>query len=273
MESRFFVEAKTFVFSVVDGKSVLWVEERRRGFSGAVCLGSMCIVWLVSKMERVLRNTGDEDFVDSFREGSKAVIVRRGGNKAGRFLEVAVYAEGGRKGMVLFPEGRAGRGWSRISGELSKALAFIESKCGSSSPVRGVVAGAAPSFAAVVRSAVPSTVLKRPVAVGLSGFAGSTAELDLFPLGAPELLPESRSAVDCYDLEMASSDASFDPCAGGSPSSRGSAHSSCRTAEVVGWLALVGHALFEMGQAVGRVKFGRKTLGLGLKPISAHFWF
>jgi hypothetical protein len=116
MESRFFVEAKTFVFSVVDGKSDLWVEERRKGFSGAVCLGSLCIVWLVSKMEWVLRNTGVEDFVESFREGSKAVIVRRGRNKAGRFLEVAVYAKGGRKGMVLFPEGRAGWGWSRVSG-------------------------------------------------------------------------------------------------------------------------------------------------------------
>jgi hypothetical protein len=112
-------------------------------------------------MEWVLRNTGVEDFVESFREGSKAVIVRRGGNKAGRFLEVAVYAEGGRNGMVLFPEGRAGRGWSCVSGELSKAMAFIGSKVGSSSPVRGAVAL---SYVAVVSSVVPSPVLKRPVA-------------------------------------------------------------------------------------------------------------
>jgi hypothetical protein len=94
MESRFFMEAKSFVFSMVDGKSDLWVEERRKGFLGAVCLGSLFIVWLVSKVEWVLRNTGVEDFVDSFREGSKAVIVRRGGYKAGRFLEVAVYVKG-----------------------------------------------------------------------------------------------------------------------------------------------------------------------------------
>jgi hypothetical protein len=77
MESRFFVEAKSFVFSVVEGKSELRVEERRKGFSGVVCLGSQCIAWLVSKVEEVLRNPGVEEFVNSFREGSKAFIVRR----------------------------------------------------------------------------------------------------------------------------------------------------------------------------------------------------
>jgi len=33
---------------------------------------------------------------------------------------------GGWKGLVLFPEGRNGRGWSRVSGELSKVSAFFE---------------------------------------------------------------------------------------------------------------------------------------------------
>jgi len=33
----------------------------------------------------VLRNHGIEDFVKSFREGSKATIVRRGENRSGRF--------------------------------------------------------------------------------------------------------------------------------------------------------------------------------------------
>jgi hypothetical protein len=38
-----------------------------------------------------------EDFVRYFREGSKVLIVRRGGNVAGRFLEAAVYVLGGRR--------------------------------------------------------------------------------------------------------------------------------------------------------------------------------
>jgi hypothetical protein len=41
-------------------------------------------------------------------------IMRRGENSFGRFLEVAVYDVGGRKGLVLFPEGRDEWGWSRV---------------------------------------------------------------------------------------------------------------------------------------------------------------
>jgi hypothetical protein len=85
LESRFFVEAKTFVFSAVERKSELWVEERRKGFSGSVCLGSLSVAWLIAKVEEVIRNPGDEEFVKSFREESKAIIfgeegIRRGGS-------------------------------------------------------------------------------------------------------------------------------------------------------------------------------------------------
>jgi hypothetical protein len=45
---------------------------------------------------RGVTNSGYEDFVNFFREGSKVTIVRRGGNSSGRFLEVVVYVVGGR---------------------------------------------------------------------------------------------------------------------------------------------------------------------------------
>jgi hypothetical protein len=38
MDKRFIVEAKTFVFSVLDGVSVLRVEEKRKNFSSEVIL-------------------------------------------------------------------------------------------------------------------------------------------------------------------------------------------------------------------------------------------
>lgn len=63
-------------------------------------------------LEEALRNPGFEDFVKSYREGSKMTIVRRGQNSSSRFLEVGLYDVGGRKGLVLFPKGRNGRGWS-----------------------------------------------------------------------------------------------------------------------------------------------------------------
>jgi len=86
------------------------------------------------------------------------------GNSSGRFLEVAVYDVGGRRGMVVFPEGRDGRGWGRVSGELSKVLVFLGSKMVSSSSsgapagkILGKVAGVL-SFAEVVRSPAPVVV-------------------------------------------------------------------------------------------------------------------
>jgi hypothetical protein len=71
---------------------------------------------LLSMVEEVLQDPGSEDFVKSFREGSKVTIVRRGGNSSDRFLEVAVYDVGGRREMIVVPED--GRGWGRVSWEV-----------------------------------------------------------------------------------------------------------------------------------------------------------
>jgi hypothetical protein len=65
MERWYWVEAKSFVFTVVR------LEERRRNFSGLVLLGAQSVGWLASTMESLLWFPGDKDFVRSFREGSK----------------------------------------------------------------------------------------------------------------------------------------------------------------------------------------------------------
>jgi len=88
-------------------------------------LGARCVAWLLLMVEEVLQNPGFEDFVNSFREGSKVTIVRRGGNSSGRFLEATVYIMGGRRGMILFPEGRDRQGWGHVSRKLNKVLAFF----------------------------------------------------------------------------------------------------------------------------------------------------
>lgn len=102
MENRFYVEAKQYVFSMVEGASVARLEERRRKFSGLILLSIQSVDWLYSTVEGVLWCPEDKDYVRSFREGSKVLIVRRGGNAAGRFLEVAVFAVGGRRGGDLY---------------------------------------------------------------------------------------------------------------------------------------------------------------------------
>jgi hypothetical protein len=77
-------------------------------------------------MESLLWFPGEKDFVRSFKEGSKVLIVWRGGNVAGRFLEVAVYYLGGRRGIIYIPEGYDGRGWSRFVLELGKIRDFLK---------------------------------------------------------------------------------------------------------------------------------------------------
>jgi len=159
MESRFFVEAKSFIFSLVEGTSMLWVAEKRKDFSGRVRLSSGCVAWLLSMVEEVLQNPDSEDFVKYFREGSKVTIVRRDGNSSGRFLVVTVFDVGGRRGMIVFLEGCDGRGWGRVSGELSKVLDFFGSSVvypSSRAPPGkrlGEVAGLL-SYAEAVRSSV-----------------------------------------------------------------------------------------------------------------------
>jgi hypothetical protein len=114
MERRCCVEAKSFLFTVVEGASVVRLEERRGNFSGMILLGAHMFGWLVSTVESLLWCPGEKDFIRSFREGSKVLIVRRGGNVAGRFLEVAVYAVGGRRGVIYFPEGLRDGGGGKL---------------------------------------------------------------------------------------------------------------------------------------------------------------
>jgi hypothetical protein len=73
---------------------------KQRGNSHVAFLGSLHSGWLSSTMELV-QNSDSKDFIKSFREGSKVTIVQRGSNLSGRFLEVAVYAMGGRRGLIM----------------------------------------------------------------------------------------------------------------------------------------------------------------------------
>lgn len=126
MEWRFFVESKSFLFSVKENDAVVRLEKRQKCFAGVVSLGLHCSVWLIATVEVALRNSGLKDFVKSFQEGEQVLIVLRAANRADCFLELAVYAEGGRQGLILLQEGCKGRGCSLFAGELCKAMDFLE---------------------------------------------------------------------------------------------------------------------------------------------------
>jgi hypothetical protein len=71
-----------------------------------------------------------DDIANSCREGDKVLMVHGGVNKAGRFLEVPVYAEGGRRGVLWLPEGCYGQGWRHFAGDLRLMLPSAEGKNG-----------------------------------------------------------------------------------------------------------------------------------------------
>jgi len=78
----------------------LRLEEMRNGVCGYLFLGFRCAKWLLATVEEALKAPVKKDFVSSYREDAKAVMVRGGGNKAGHYLEVVDYAEGGHKGVI-----------------------------------------------------------------------------------------------------------------------------------------------------------------------------
>jgi hypothetical protein len=68
-------------------------------------VGYQGFAWLVDMVEEAMKSLVKEDFVRTYCEEAKALMAHGGGNKAGRFLEVAAYIEGGRKGMISILEG------------------------------------------------------------------------------------------------------------------------------------------------------------------------
>lgn len=106
MEHRFKVEAKSFSFLAKPGTSMILLEERRNGFGGSIILGFRYADWLADTVEEALLAQGTEDFAKSFYEEVEVMRVSKGSNKAGSFLEVALFVEGNRKRTIWLPKGR-----------------------------------------------------------------------------------------------------------------------------------------------------------------------
>jgi hypothetical protein len=215
MEKSFIVESKSFIFSALEGATRLKVGEKRNNFFGEFVISVQCSEWLVSSMESLLGYPEDIVLIKSFREGSKLTIARRDSNQAGRFLEVAVFGLGGRKGLILIPEGRGGWGWLKFSEKLRKAAIFLSTNvgCEHGSSLASFKTGGeeeeakiglaphwkGPSFVEVLRSGSLSAAGK--LGAG-SDLPVSSCLLD-FLMSVKSVGEEIRTAVDCSSLESA----------------------------------------------------------------------
>lgn len=156
-----------------------------------VILNCQSSEWLASMLEVLLGLPEEQEIVKSFREGSKLLIVRRGGNKDGHFLEVSSFGLGGWKGFIVIPKGHGGWGWIKFSEELRKVVDFLSGPVGSGSgsssssekkEVKAIQPSlgldpkwTGPSFAEVLRS-VPAIAAKELSIVG-GGRSRSRASL------------------------------------------------------------------------------------------------
>jgi hypothetical protein len=226
--SRFSVEAKKFDLSMREEAFVLQLEERRKGLPHVAFLGLLCTGWLLSMMEELVHFSGSKDFIKSSREGLRVTTAQRGSNSSARFLKVAVYTEGGRRGLLFVLKGREGWGWSCFGAELSTVKAFFDSTTMGSytemlGPLIGVPSlmgkkvgsrlgvdiahlggeqsfrvGVALLYAEVVSSAISSSNKKLPV---VNKFLGQREDFSLPKRGPSSVLMEVRSAMNCYYLE------------------------------------------------------------------------
>jgi hypothetical protein len=190
MERQFSFEAKSFRFSTKVGSSMIRLEERRKKFFGYILVSPQCSAWLIDTVEAAC--LAKENIAKYFREGDKALMVHGGDNKAGRFLEVAVFAEGGRKGGLWLPEGRNGRGWQRFAEELRILLAppdggpveaeFRSAPSPKSSPAKLAEAGGsgvcsmARTFAEIVKSKPRSFSEKETGGIDYEGEAAGSVK-------------------------------------------------------------------------------------------------
>jgi hypothetical protein len=207
MECRFSVEAKTFSFSAQSGSSDIRLEEKRKSFRGFIFLGIKCSEWLVVAMEEAIETQRKEVFARSFRDEVRVVKIRMGSNKAGYFLETAVFVEGARKGTIRIPEGRGGWGWQRFVDELRLLNAQLSVKAPPAVPVPSAgVVGSQPTFAEVLAAppggALSSCVEAQASLEASSGLGrelsmgGGSCLMEALRTLAMEFLSKVRAEVD-----------------------------------------------------------------------------
>ena len=179
------VEAKSFSFSAKKGSAVLQLEEKRKGFDGFILLETKCSVWLANVVGEAMV-AQRKDFARMCRDGERVFKVRLGSNNASSFLEVAVFVEGSRKGVIRILEGRGGWGWQRFAEELrSLVVHLLETALPEVSVANAEQVGRSLSATDVV--AVPLGGLKSPV---------SDYSLEAIKSLAMEFLARVKAEVD-----------------------------------------------------------------------------
>ncbi|KAF3956710.1 hypothetical protein CMV_018193 [Castanea mollissima] len=119
----FRIDSKTFSFSFDDQADSYAIHESRRNFKSSVCLGRKGLEWILSCFADIRDWVPGKDYLyKRYRENNKFFEFQGRSNKAGIFVEIAVYYGGARRGWIMVPASSNRSGWCLFSKELDSFL-------------------------------------------------------------------------------------------------------------------------------------------------------
>ena len=122
---------KTFSFSFDGGQADSYaIHESRRNFKSSVWMGRKGLEWVLSCFADIRDWVPGKDYVcKHFRTHNKFFEFRGRSNKAGIFVEIAVYFGGARRGGIMVPASSNRSGWCLFTKELESFLSSSNSVC------------------------------------------------------------------------------------------------------------------------------------------------
>jgi hypothetical protein len=105
------VESNDFEVLVVGGEIGVRICERCKGLMRSIILGRDEIAWLVRIFKELVVAEDSQVFWDQSWLGFPRLLAQCRFNKHDGFLVVEEFDGGRRRGSILLPEGRHGKGW------------------------------------------------------------------------------------------------------------------------------------------------------------------
>ena len=121
----FRIDSKTFSFSFDDGRADSYaILESRRNFKNSVWLSHKGMKWVLSCFADIRDWVPGKDLLyKHYRENNKFFEFRGRSNKAGIFVDIAMFFGGAQRGSVMVPASSNRTGWCLFSKELDSFLA------------------------------------------------------------------------------------------------------------------------------------------------------
>ncbi|KAM7493633.1 hypothetical protein LguiB_028242 [Lonicera macranthoides] len=120
--STFKFEFKIFKISSIDkGASITIVEERyEKKFSVKLVFDE--VLWLVGNLRKAKIRKGESSIFRKHKFDNALLILEQFHNMKGSFLRLTKLQQGGRINVTVFPAGKQGEGWVKITDEIVKIL-------------------------------------------------------------------------------------------------------------------------------------------------------